>query len=160
MDDPDWIPPKTPFTPKTRGYRIEAIVLENMYTTCCGVKITPSRKNQMKIDGRCSNCNKGIQIKTTNQTCGMKRVAVTKASGLSTCQGSPVSIYKFYVSEGGVCKKKSRIFSPNHSTKSATYYSHVTDNPWGQPILEPTNETTVKIMPDDIVSVINKKLFF
>ena len=159
-DDPTWTPPKTPLTPKRRGYRIEAIVLENMKTNCCDVKINPSRKNQMKIDGRCSYCNKGIQIKTTNQTYGLKRVAVTKASGESTCDGSPVSIYKFYVTDEGVCRKKSRIFSPNHSTKSGTYYSHIKNNPWGQPILEPTSETNVKGMPYDIVDVINKRLYF
>ena len=158
--DPSWSPPKTPLTPKTRGFKIEKIVLKSMKTTCCGAKIIPARANQRKIDGRCSKCNKGVQIKTSNQKIGLERVGVTKPSLLSTCKGSPVSIYKFFVCDTGVCAKRSRVFSPNHCTKIATYYSHVKDNPWGQPILEATIDTNIKNMSMDIVEKINKKLYF
>jgi len=159
-NDPSWSPPKTPLTPKTRGFKVEKIVLTNMKTTCCNAKITPARANQKKIDGRCSKCNKGIQIKTSNQKYGLKKVCVTKASRQDTCKGSPVSIYKFFVCDKGICVKRSRVFSPNHNTKIATYYSHVKDNPWGQPILEPTTNTNVKNMSMDIVDNINRQLFF
>ena len=159
INDPSWSPLKTPLTPKTRGFKAEAIVIENMKTTCCCAKIKPAKTNQKKIDGRCSNCNKGIQIKTTNQKHGLKRVCVTKASGLDTCEGSPVSIYKFFICEERVCEKRSRVFSPN-SLKTGTYYSHVKDNLWGQPILEPTNETIIKRMPFNIVEKLNEELYF
>lgn len=138
-----------PMTPKSLGKLIEKKVIDFMPTSCCGARIKAAKPNQIVYDGKCSQCLKKIQIKSTSLSYKSNQVCVTKPSKNGTLN-SPVSIYKFQIHNGKICKKRSKIFSPDYKTKTH-HYIHIRDDRWGNPIIEPSAGTVVKSIPKNVI---------
>ena len=129
VNDPTYCPPK--LTPKKRGMEIERLIGKTK-SHCCNANLIPEKVNNPVTDFRCSDCNRGIQVKSTSCKNDPQLVVVTKPSEKGTCE-QPITFYKILVKENDLFMK---IFSPEIKKNRKVYYKTVKLNRWKQPMLK------------------------